>query len=400
LYSVYKYPARFSSKIFDIFFPKVGTKGLFFDPFAGSGSLAIACYLTCRDFVVWDLNPMIHVIVDASIKLIEGVNIKKAKELIETATHYGKPWLPDGAEMWWPQQFLDIIGRVWGYFRDNLAQFNSTKMVFEPLSDEFWSIFAVLSLYASRKISLTDDSIPKWYRSKFKRKKIEELLSTIRSSDDVKRLFMFYVERKLNDFARIQKYVTKPSCKPKIMEVSVVDAVTASNYPENIIGILTSPPYLQAQEYIRSFDWELKLLGVLHQVVTMLKRLEIPYRPPSDVEILSETYREVILTTDYRLRRIVESYFTNTLLVLEKSASNLLSGGVMGVFVGDATVRGRAIPIIKVFKEHLVQRLGLIIMNGEEIDDEIKKRRLFTKYRKNANPNGIKLEHLVFFKKP
>jgi hypothetical protein len=393
------YPARFPSKIFDIFFSKAALKGVFFDPFAGSGSLAIACYLTCRDFVVWDLNPAIHVIVDAGIKLIDGASIGKVKNLIEEATHYSRPWLPEGVEMWWPQQLLDVIGRIWGYFRDNLAQFNLAKMIFDPL-DEHWSLFATASLYASRKVSFTDNNIPKWYRSKFKRWKLEGLLSLIKSFDDARRIFMLYTERKLKTFAKIQSNVVKPACKPRIMEIVVVDAVAASSYPENVVGVLTSPPYLQAQEYIRSFDWELKLLGIPHHVVTTLKRLEIPYRPPSNLEILSETYRELLSSTDPKLRRVVESYFTNTLLVLEKTSNNLIPGGVMGVFVGDATVRGRIVPIIKIFKEHLTQKLGLITMENEEIDDEIKRRRIFTKRRKNANPNGIAVEHLVFFKKP
>jgi len=393
------YPARFPSKIFDIFFSKITLKGVFFDPFAGSGSLAIACYLTCRDFIVWDLNPAIHVIVDASIKLIDGASIGKVKDLIEVAARYGKPWLPEGAEKWWPQQFLDIIGRIWGYFRDNLAQFNLAKMVFNPL-DELWSLFATASLYASRKVSFTDDSIPKWFRSKFKRWRLEKLSSSIKDPDDARRVFIFYGEKKLSTFARIQSSVVKPACKPKIMEIAIVDAVKASNYPENVAGVLTSPPYLQAQEYIRSFNWELKLLGVPYHIVVMLKHLEVPYRPPSNLEVLSETYKELLSSIeDPRLRRVVESYFTNTLLVLEKASNSLAREGVMGVFVGDATVRGRIVPIIKIFKEHLTQKLGLITMENEEIDDEIKRRRIFTKRRKNANPNGIAVEHLVFFKK-
>jgi len=42
--------------------------------------------------------------------------------------------------------------------------------------------------------------------------------------------------------------------------------------------------------------------------------------------------------------------------------------------------------------------MGLALVDGGEIDDEIKRRRLF-KGRKNASPNGIKIEHLIFLTK-
>jgi len=69
-----------------------------------------------------------------------------------------------------------------------------------------------------------------------------------------------------------------------------------------------------------------------------------------------------------------------------------------GVSVGDATVRGKPVPIVKIFKEHLTKKMGLVLVDGGEIDDEIKRRRLF-KGRKNTSPNGIKIEHLIFLTK-
>ncbi|MFZ8794784.1 MAG: hypothetical protein ACO2O2_13005, partial [Acidilobaceae archaeon] len=94
LYSVYMYPARFPSKIFDSFFSKLGVRGVIFDPFAGSGSLALASYLKCYDSVVWDLNPMIHVIVDASVNVVRGYSVGEVLRLLEDALRYGRGWLP------------------------------------------------------------------------------------------------------------------------------------------------------------------------------------------------------------------------------------------------------------------------------------------------------------------
>uniref|UniRef100_A0A7C4FDC5 Uncharacterized protein n=1 Tax=Ignisphaera aggregans TaxID=334771 RepID=A0A7C4FDC5_9CREN len=399
LYRVYMYPARFPTKIFDVFFSKADLEGVFFDPFAGSGSFALACYLMCRDFVVWDINPMMQLLVHGGISIVEGVSIGLVRDLVEKALGYGRPWLPQGAEGWWPEQVLDVTARVWGFFRDEVASFNPRNLMFEPLvSNSVWSLFALACLYASRRLSFTDDSVPKWFRSRVKREKITKMLKKTTSFEKLRSLFMGYVEKKLSDFSIAQRSVFKPLCKPGVQEVVIVDAVKATNYPEKVVGVLTSPPYLQAQEYIRSFSWELKLLGVPPATVSMLSKLEIPYRPPINVKIESETYYEVLQSIDPKMRRLVESYFTNTITVLEKSTSSLVPKGIIGIFVGDTTVRGKPIPIVKIFKEHLAKKMGLALIDGGEIDDEIKRRRLF-KGRKNASPNGIKIEHLIFLTK-
>jgi len=392
LYSVYMYPARFPSKIFDLFFSKLGVRGVIFDPFAGSGSLALASYLKCYDSEVWDLNPVIHVIVDASVNVVRGYSVGEALRLLEDALCYGRGWLPSDAGYWWPEQVLDIISRVWGFFRDNMASFNDSKLAFEPY-DERWSLYAVIALYASRRLSYTDDSVPKWFKSRYKVGKLTSLLSV----NDVRELFWRYARLKAVRIARAQESLVKPNCEPDV-EVKVVDVVTASKYPDGVAGALTSPPYVQAQEYIRSFSGELKLLGVPDSTISRLRSLEIPYRPPINLNVESSTYQELLEGLEPRYKKLLESYFTNTLQVLERTAENMMEKAILGVFAGEATVRGRPVPIIKVVREHLTKKLNLREVEGGIIEDRIRRRRLFKK-RKNMNPNGIQVEHLTLLGK-
>jgi hypothetical protein len=393
LYNVYMYPARFPSKIFDLFFSKLEVRGVIFDPFAGSGSLALASYLKCYDSEVWDLNPVIHVIVDASVNVVRGYSVGEALRLLEDALRYGRGWLPSDAGYWWPEQVLDIIiSRVWGFFRDNMASFNDSKLAFEPY-DERWSLYAVIALYASRRLSYTDDSVPKWFKSRYKVGKLTSLLSV----NDVRELFWRYARLKAVRIARVQESLVKPNCEPDV-EVKVVDVVTASKYPDGVAGALTSPPYVQAQEYIRSFSGELKLLGVPDSTISRLRSLEIPYRPPINLNVESPTYQELLEGLEPRYRKLLESYFTNTLQVLERTAENMMEKAILGVFAGEATVRGRPVPIIKVVREHLTRKLNLREVEGGIIEDRIRRRRLFKK-RKNMNPNGIQVEHLTLLRK-
>jgi hypothetical protein len=392
LYNVYMYPARFPSKIFDLFFSKLEVRGVIFDPFAGSGSLALASYLKCYDSEVWDLNPVIHVIVDASVNVVRGYSVGEALRLLEDALRYGRGWLPSDAGYWWPEQVLDIISRVWGFFRDNMASFNDSKLAFEPY-DERWSLYAVIALYASRRLSYTDDSVPKWFKSRYKVGKLASLLSV----NDVRELFWRYARLKAVRIARAQESLVKPNCELNV-EVKVVDVVTASKYPDGVAGTLTSPPYVQAQEYIRSFSGELKLLGVPDSTISRLRSLEIPYRPPLNLNVESPTYQELLEGLEPKYRKLLESYFTNTLQVLERTAENMMEKAILGVFAGESTVRGRPVPIIKVVREHLTRKLNLREVEGGIIEDRIRRRRLFKK-RKNMNPNGIQVEHLTLLRK-
>lgn len=167
-----------------------------------------------------------------------------------------------------------------------------------------------------------------------------------------------------------QRGVPKPPCKPTI-EVKVTDAVVEEEYPDGVVGVLTSPSYLQAQEYTRSFSWELKLLGVPGSIVTKLRKSEIPYRPPVKLEVLSPTYYEVLkVAEESKLRSLVGSYFTNTLLMFEKTVESIEEGGISGIFAGESTVRGRPIPIVRVLREHLVSKSRVVKLDGSEVTDE------------------------------
>jgi hypothetical protein len=74
------------------------------------------------------------------------------------------------------------------------------------------------------------------------------------------------------------------------------------------------------------------------------------------------------------------------------------ANSIIGIFAGEATVRGNPIPIAKIIGEHLTRKFQLEELVRDRLEDKIKRRRLF-KGRKNLNPDGIKIEHLVFLQK-
>lgn len=354
IYSPYIYPARFPLVILEKVFEKDFPGNVVFDPFAGSGTAGIYAAIKGYTSILWDINPVTQVNVEAWKSLLaerEEV-VKEVLGRIEEAARTGDPEVPDAALLeWWPKSTISVVAGVWDYFRREMAFFDADRLSFVPKSDG-WALYAVLAAYASRKLSLTDDEVPKYYRSKLKRKKLEALLKKGSPGE----LFLEYARR------RAKRILQANDASARItgdIEVSIKDAVTSNSYPKGVGLVVTSPPYLQAQEYIRCFKYDLVWMGVPYSVVASLQRLEIPYRRVPRIHVKSRTYKEVEVKVNRRLREVLENYFSAVIPVFEKAALSLEEGGVLAIFAGDATLGGKPVRIADIISEHLVGEVGL-----------------------------------------
>lgn len=164
--------------------------------------------------------------------------------------------------------------------------------------------------------------------------------------------------------------------------------------------LITSPPYLQAQEYIRSFKLELAWLGYGDRL-TELARREIPYNNPPSVKVNSEAYarvREEVRRLDHeRLLEIYDAYFRSLVHFLDNNHGRV--GRVIAIFVGPTKIRNIRVPIDEVLREHL-ESLGW--RHEVTLVDRIVSRRLF---KVDKNPaTGLKdertpTEHLLIMSK-
>jgi hypothetical protein len=153
-----------------------------------------------------------------------------------------------------------------------------------------------------------------------------------------------------------------------------------------IQALITSPPYLQAQEYILTVKLELYWLGYTEEGVKAVSHLEIPYRKTEEkiVTPTLEHIRGMIQRKD--LEAILDSYFYYTLRSLENAAELLCSDGRLCIFVGNPKIDGVEVTIWRIIAEYF-QEQGYEIENVYE--DKIKNRQLF-RNRKNKNPEGMK----------
>ncbi|HIQ39148.1 MAG TPA: hypothetical protein EYH53_03985 [Methanothermococcus okinawensis] len=379
-FAIYRYPAKFIPQVVAFILKRYAKPGMkVFDPFAGYGTVGIVSRIYGYDYELWDLNPMIDVIHKTAIMKPPRINIiDLIKELKNSKEEFIPNW--SNLDYWFPEEFIPTLSRAWGYVHS--------------LDDETKYILLIPLINVTRYFSYSDEKVHKLYKSKYSRKKVEKLLK-----GDWKRQFYIMLEKEIQNLLKKIREYHRLKPKEDVNYQIRFGIDTLEEKLDNDVDILiTSPPYLQAQEYIRSTKLELFWLGYPEDYIRNLSKKEIPYRPVSKIEIYSEKYyefREKI--EEEHLRVLYDRYFHGILNIFSSLGERVNS--YMCIFVGPAKIRTIPIPIDEIIVEHL-QELGW----KHEITfvDTIISRVMF---ESKVNPasgkkdSRIKTEHMVVLKK-
>ena len=216
-------------------------------------------------------------------------------------------------------EILDVLSRYWGFIHNTDGGIYST-------------IIKSALLKVSKRFSYTEDRTPKLARSKRKLKAIEELLNENwkQQLEEMTRSLSLKTLKDLNDFMIHTQHHLE-----HLGKVEFYGGIDSSYdfVPRDSDALITSPPYLQAQEYIRSTKMDLFWLGHTEEEIRELSRLEIPYRK-ADRLIQTETLDKVreMLTRD-DLQKRLDSYFCHTVNALENSMHQLNPSAAACIFV-------------------------------------------------------------------
>lgn len=380
-FAIYKYPAKFIPQVVAYVLKKYAKPGMkVFDPFAGYGTTGLVAKVYGYDYELWDLNPIIEVIHKTATLKKSAIKFQNLIELLEEIKKSQKQFIPNWSNLsyWFPKEFLPLLSKTWGFVHS--------------LPEDTKYFFLIPLLNTTRYFSWSDETVHKLYKSNYSRKKIENLL---KRNWEVK----FYGMLKEEVFKLLNKIWEYEKLNPKSVNFEIKSGVdtleTKLKEPVNIL--ITSPPYLQAQEYIRSTKLELFWLGYSEDYIKNLSKKEIPYRDVKEIEIYSKKYHEFKgKIKENHLRILYERYFKailGTFQTLGEKVENY-----MCIFVGPAKIRTIPIPIDEIIVEHL-QKFGW----KHEITyiDKILSRVMF---ESNINPaigikdSRIKTEHLVILK--
>ena len=385
-HAIFAYPAKFIPQIVRYAITTYTKQDNWIvDPFAGSGTVGVEAYLCKRNAFLLDLNLLLNHIMP--LKLYSGkerlheANLYKLLEGMRKNKHRFTPaW--SSVDYWYPPEILAVLTHYWGF-------------IYNTDNNIYCDIIKSALLKASKRFSYTEDRTPKLARSKRKLQAIDELLEENWKDqlDEMVQNLSLKTLRNLNDFVMYTQQ-HQNDVVPEIHWQGGVDS-SYTTVPRECDALITSPPYLQAQEYIRSTKMELFWLGHTEEEVRGLSRLEIPYRK-ADRIIQTETLdriRDMLARDD--LRKRLDSYFCHTVNALENAMRQLKPGAAACIFVGNPRIDGITVELWRILAEYFRER-GF--MFEKVYEDRIQTRKLFGG-RKNKNPDGMKSEFLLILRK-
>ena len=384
-HAIFAYPAKFIPQVVRYAMNTYTQEGdWIIDPFAGSGTVGVEAYLCKRNAVLFDLNPLLNHIMPLKVyrgkELLSEANLHERLAGMQKSKH---PFTPhwSNVDYWYAPEMLEVLSRYWGFIHNTDG-------------DIYAAIIKSALLKVSKRFSYTEDRTPKLARSKRKLKAIAELLTENwrEQLEAMTRSLSLKTLRDLNDFTMHTQHPFEHLGKVEFH--GGVDSSYAP-VPRECDALITSPPYLQAQEYIRSTKMDLFWLGHTEEEIRELSRLEIPYRK-ADRLIQTKTLDKIRkMLTRNDLQKRLDSYFCHTINALENSMNQLRPGAAACIFVGNPRIDGITVELWRILAEYFTER-GFVFQKVYE--DRIKTRKLFGA-RKNKNPDGMKSEFLLILRK-
>lgn len=379
-FGLYRYPAKFIPHVIAYTLKNYAKPGMkVFDPFGGYGTVGVVSRIYGHDYEMWDLNPILEVLHSVAVMKPAEMGVNGTLEQMASSK---KEFLPDWTRMgyWFPKQVLPFLHKVWGYYHSLPG--GSTRL-----------LLTIPLLKTTRHFSYDDMQRQKLSRSQKSMMRVESLLSR-----DWKGKFFGMLEHELNKVIRgVRDYQTLAPKNTKCTVKGGIDVLRENLRHERDI-LITSPPYLQSQEYIRQAKLDLFWLGHSEEEIKRLSKLEIPYCDVEPCPIYSETFSHCRSAIEEpHIAKLFDRYFWGILGCLTRLQEKISS--YLFLFVGHSSTRGRAIPIDRIFVEHFT-KLGW--RHERTLMDTIVSRRLFS-YKVNP-ASGLKdmrtaVENLVVLRR-
>ena len=364
-YGLYNYPAKFIPHVVAYILENYAKPNMkIFDPFAGYGTVGIVSRVYGYDYELWDLNPLLDILHRSATLKLKNISIAKImNEMYVSQESFIPKW--SRFSYWYHEKFHEFLFNVWGYYHS--------------LKDDYLkTLLTIPLLKVSRYFSYDDMQRQKLSKSPKSIARIQNLLKK-----DWKVIFYQMLKKEIKEIT--QKLKEFWSLSPADVNAIVrggIDSLEEELDEEKDI-LITSPPYLQSQEYIRQAKLDLYWLGYSEDYIKKLKKLEIPYRETHPFYVNSDIYHRFKKEIKKpNLCRIFEKYFWGVTQALTRLQENINS--YLFLFVGRSSMEGRPAPIDRIFVEHFTS-LGW--KHEITLVDTIIARRLFSYENNPATGN-------------
>jgi DNA modification methylase len=364
-HNIHSYPGRLFPYI-PIFFLSsekyCPPKGKVLDPFSGSGTVLLESIVNPyfkRDVYGVEINPLGRLISKVKTTPIEPTELeRKVEELLKTIKEakQGRDIalsIPDfqNIDLWFSKSAKKGLGLI--------------KACIEQLKDDdckdfFWVCFSKLI----RSVSRADPNIPppvllkvEKYKQSYRYEKLKELQKrnekpnvedifkgiVNENAERVKRLWEIDELREGSVTSKIIWDDSRKVKKGKYTVKGVLDKRYTQKLNESISLIITSPPYLSAQKYVRSTKLELYWLGLTTQ--NELEDLRKCTIGTENISLKNDRQEIGVSTIDGLLEKIEKSskermliayeYFKNMAEVFTQCHKLLENKGLMVLVVGN-----------------------------------------------------------------
>lgn len=382
---MHSYPAKLIVNI-PIFFlncPSLSPPGgMVFDPFCGTGTTLVEAVLTGRHAGGADANPLARQIAAAKLTPIAESEIETVRASVKRSAHRITPL---------PFQSVVDVDR-WFSAEAQKALGSLSAAISRIENHEMRRFMGVCLSSCVRRSSFVDPRLSVPVRSK-------DAPSV--SYKEVLSLFDRTVKMNAERLARLNEVSPQLLQDVRILSDAREAATADLRSPDLII---TSPPYLGAQKYIRASSLSIGWLGLApNGKLRELERRNIgrehfskeEYRDLIEVVVPSAraTLKRIWSTNPLRAH-IAATYLAEMQDALTPACEKLKKGGHFVLVIGDNSLCGEPFPTSLYLKE-MLEGLGLSVLL--ELVDDIRSRGLMTKRNKTAGI--ISREHILVLRK-
>lgn len=383
---IHAYPAKMYREIARSQLSNYAKKGdTILDPFCGTGTVLMQAKLYGMNAVGFDINPLAALIARVKATSLNFARLTQQAELLfQTIENFnGDIVIPKflNIDFWFEKQVKKDLAKI-------------LYCIKRIRNKKYRDFFSVCFSSIIRKVSNADPRISPPVKSKKMRKLIENgrIVDTLSS-------FKQAVNKNLK---RLDKFC---SCCDRSANLNVwtADSRQLLLADESIDLVITSPPYVGAQKYVRSTRLELLWLNMAssealreidHDTIgsETLRASEVELKPTS-IEFVDDLVR-VIGKVDRERAYMVQKYFVNMKQIFAEIWRVLKDGKQLVIVIGNNTVRGRKIPSSRILGE-IAKDIGFV--KEKELVDPIRYRGLMQKRNKTAGI--VECERILVFRK-
>lgn len=362
-HGMFKYPCKFIPHIPRWAIRKYADSnnigGGVLDPFAGSGTSLVESLLHGHDAYAIDPDPFSQLLIRVKTTPLATEKIGQLEECKEHVLRTLKNPLKGGVL---PEYLPDIPQLNLWFNRKTVHDLCILKYAIKEIYDQTGSreikeFLEVCMASLIRRVSNADDQSPKPYVSR-KIKKIPTLVS---------QAFQQVFDRNLKGLKSFGQ-VVRPGCKAKLIGRDARQ-INLRLLPSSGLSLaVTSPPYINAFDYVRSLKLENMWLGYLGpDDLQELRKIHIGTEaisskvycskpPETGIDILDEKIN-LVFRKDKKRAHIVYLFFKDMEGVMGQIYKILAKDGCYCIVIGDTAIREVPIPVHNILVD-IGQRLG------------------------------------------